>query len=113
MILLVPSGPPLNIRTVAKSASSLSLAWDAPETSKQNGVITNYTGCISDSENGSCFQTVTANKREWFLTSLKASTKYYVRILASTKVGNGNYSANREFFTNGGKYNIYDTLSFA
>ena len=105
MNFLVPSGPPLNIRTVAKSASSLSLAWDAPEASKQNGVITNYTGCISDSEKGSCFQTVTVNKKEWLVTRLKASTKYYVRILASTKVGNGNYSENREFFTNGRKYN--------
>ena len=101
MIFVVPSGPPLNIRTVAKSATSLSLAWDPPETNKQNGVITSYTGCTSDSEKGSCFQTVTVNKKEWLVTSLKASTKYYVRILASTKAGNGNYSENREFFTNG------------
>ena len=36
--------------------------------------------------------------------TLNASTKYYVRVLASTKVGPGNYSENNGKFTNGGKF---------
>ena len=77
----------------------MSLAWDPPETTKQNGVINNYITCISHSDDGSCFQTFITYKREWFVTNLKESTKYYVRVLASTKVGNGMYSDFKEFIT--------------
>ncbi|CAB3978864.1 Receptor-type tyrosine- phosphatase delta [Paramuricea clavata] len=97
---IVPSGPPLNIKTTSRSASSLSFTWDPPEKDKQNGVIISYTACVSHSENGHCFQTFATNKREWVARHLTASTKYYVRILASTKVGHGNYSESRGFFTN-------------
>ncbi len=103
---LAPSSPPLNIKTTSKSASSLSLAWDPPETCKQNGVIISYTACVSSSENGPCFQIFNASKRELLVGNLNAPTKYYVRVLASTKVGYGNYSESREFFTKASKYNI-------
>ena len=35
--------------------------------------------------------------------NLSASTKYYIRVLASTKVGPGNYSENTGRFTNESK----------
>jgi hypothetical protein len=93
----------LNIKTSSTSASSLSFTWDPPEKDKQNGVIISYTACVSHSENGRCFQTFTTNKREWVVRHLTAPTKYYVRILASTKIGHGNYSESRGFLTNGSK----------
>ena len=102
----------MNIKTTSRSASSLSFTWDPPEKDKQNGVIISYTACVSHSENGHCFQIFTTNKREWVVRHLTASTKYYVRILASTKVGHGNYSESRGFFTNGSKYNMYIYLDF-
>ena len=37
------------------------------------------------------------------IRNLNASTKYYVRVLASTKVGPGNYSESVGKFTNGSK----------
>jgi hypothetical protein len=95
----------LNIRTTARSASSLSFAWDPPETAKQNGVIISYTACVSNSENGPCFQTFIASK--WLVGNLNLSTKYYVRVLASTKVGHGNFSESKRYFTNGSKYKMY------
>jgi hypothetical protein len=101
---LAPSGPPLNIRTTSRSASSLSFAWDPPETTKQNGVIINYTACVSHSENGPYFQTFTTRERKWLVRNLNTSTKYFVRVLASTKVGHGIYSESEGFFTNGSKY---------
>ena len=39
--------------------------------------------------------------------NLNASTKYYVRVLASTKVGRGNYSESKGKFTNGGKFSCF------
>ena len=101
--ILAPSGPPLNIRTTSRSASSLSFAWDPPEASKQNGVITKCTACISRSENGPCFHTCITSERKCVAKNLDAETKYYIRVLASTKVGHGNYSENIGFFTNAGK----------
>ncbi|CAB3981686.1 Receptor-type tyrosine- phosphatase delta, partial [Paramuricea clavata] len=106
-----PSGPPLNIRTTSRSASSLSFAWDPPDTTKQNGVITSYTVCVSHSENGPCFQTFVTCERKWLVINLNPLTKYYVRVLASTKVGHGNYSESREFFTSGILLPIHFTVT--
>ena len=100
---LAPSGPPLNIRTTSRSTSSLSFAWDPPDTTKQNGVIISYTACVSHSENGVCFQTFITSEGSWLVGNLNPLTKYYVRVLASTKVGHGNYSESKGFFTSGSK----------
>ena len=82
----------------------MSFAWDPPEKTKQNGVIIRFTACVSRSENGPCFQTFITSDRKWLVGNLNASTKYYVRVLASTKAGHGNYSESKEFFTNASKY---------
>ncbi len=100
---LAPSGPPLDIKITSRSVSSLAFTWDPPENSKQNGDIISYTACLSVSENGSCFQKFTTSEREWLVRNLNASTKYYNRVLAGTKVGHGNYSESKGFFTNGRK----------
>ena len=74
-----------------------------PEASKQNGVITNSTACISRSENGPCIQTFITSKREWVVKNLTAKTEYYIRVLSSTKVGHGNYSESTGFFASASK----------
>jgi hypothetical protein len=93
----------------------LSFAWDPPDTTEQNGVIISYTACVSHSENGACFQTFTTSERRWLVGNLNPLTKYYVRVLASTKAGGGNYSESKGFFTNGRKYNtsvVYLSIFF-
>ncbi|CAB3999610.1 Receptor-type tyrosine- phosphatase delta, partial [Paramuricea clavata] len=52
-------------------------------------------------ENGPYFQTFTTSERKWLVGNLNTSTKYFVRVLASTKVGHGTYSESEGFFTNG------------
>ena len=99
-MILAPSGTPLNIKTVSRSASSLFIKWHPPEKSRRNGVIASYTACISHFENGPCFRTLTTSERDWVVGNLNALTLYYVRVLASTKVGPGNYSKSKGFFTN-------------
>ncbi|CAB3990869.1 receptor-type tyrosine- phosphatase S-like isoform X2 [Paramuricea clavata] len=96
-----PSGPPVNIKSTSRSASSLSFTWDSPEKDKQNGVIISYTACVSHSENGPCLEIFTTSKREWIVRNLNASTKYYVRVLATNKAGSSAYSGSKAFFMNG------------
>jgi hypothetical protein len=81
----------------------LSFAWDPPDTTKQNGVVISYTACVSHSENEPCFQTFFTWGRRLHVVNLNSLTKYYVRVLASTKVGHGNYSESKGFFTSGSK----------
>jgi hypothetical protein len=94
----------LNIRNTSRSASSLSFAWDPPDTTKQNGVIIGYRACFSYFENGRCYLTYHTWGRTWVVVyNLRPLTRYYVRVLASTKAGHGNYSESREFFTSESK----------
>jgi hypothetical protein len=95
----------LNIKTTSRSASALSFAWGPPETTKQNGVIISYTVYVSHLENETCFQTFITSERTWIVGNLNSSTKYFVRVLASNKVGHGNDSESEGFFTNGNMYN--------
>ena len=101
---LAPDGPPLNIKVTSESSSSLSVTWEPPEKDKRNGEIINYTVCVSHEENKPCFIERTTNKNALTINKLSVSTKYYVRVLASTKVGPGQYSEHVEKFTNASKY---------
>jgi hypothetical protein len=88
----------------AESSSSLSVTWEPPENDKRNGMIVNYTVCISHEESEPCFKEKITEDKMLVIASLNASTKYYVRVLASTKVGSGNYSESKGKFTNGSKF---------
>jgi hypothetical protein len=66
-------------------------------------MIVNYTVCISHEERKPCFRENTTKKKMIVIGNLNVSTKYYVRVLASTKVGRGPYSESRGKFTNGSK----------
>ena len=88
----------------------MSFTWDSPDKTKQNGVIISYTACASHLENGPCFHTITTSGREWLVENLNPLTKYYVRVLASTKAGHGDYSESKGFFTNGREY---DTVFYS
>ena len=102
MTLIAPEGPPLNVKVTAESSSSLSVTWDLPpEKDKRNGKIVSYTVCVSHEENKTCFEEHTTDKKTLTINKLNVSTKYYVRVLATTKVGRGIYSKSVERFTNG------------
>jgi hypothetical protein len=88
----------------AENSSSLSVTWDLPEKDKRNGMIVNYTVCISHEESEPCFKEQTTKENMLVIASLNASTKYYVRVFASTNVGPGPYSESEGKRTNGGKF---------
>ena len=99
-----PEGPPLNVKVTAESSSSLSVTWEPPEKDKRNGEIVCYSVCVSHEENKPCFIERTTEEKTLAINSLNPSTKYYVRVLASTTVGRGIYSESEEKFTNGRKF---------
>ena len=98
---LAPSGPPLKVKVTTQSSSSLVISWKAPEMERQNGVITNFTVCLSHHKDGVCFKEYVTNSYELLINNLSFSTKYFVRVLATTRGGSGNYSQSQEAFTNG------------
>jgi hypothetical protein len=59
--------------------------------------------CISHEKSKPCFKEITTKEKMLVIESLNASTKYYVRVLASTKVGRGNYSDSKGKITNESK----------
>ena len=79
------------------------MTWEPPEKDKRNGMIVNYTVCISHEESQPCFKEYTTKEQTLVISNLNVSTKYYVRVLASTKVGRGIYSESEGKFTNGSK----------
>ncbi|CAB4022221.1 Receptor-type tyrosine- phosphatase delta, partial [Paramuricea clavata] len=96
-----PEGPPLNVTVIADSSSLLSVTWEPPKKDKRNGIIVSYTVCISHEESKPCFREYATKNKMIVIDNLFASTKYYVRVLASTKVGRGSYSESKGKFTNG------------
>ena len=102
-LFLAPQGPPLNVTITAESSSSLSVTWEPPKKDKRNGEIVSHIVCISHEENKPCFEEYTTKERMIVIGNLNASTKYYVRVLASTKAGPGFYSESEGKFTNGSK----------
>ncbi|XP_046858342.1 receptor-type tyrosine-protein phosphatase F-like isoform X1 [Xenia sp. Carnegie-2017] len=97
----VPEGPPLNVKIVALSSSSLSVTWQSPDKNKTNGKIVNYTVCITHLENETCSMKYMIKEQPLNVNNVKPGTKYYVRVLASTIVGSGCYSNVTWVFTNG------------
>ena len=82
------------------------MTWDAPRKLDENDHIISYTVCVSYSVDGHCFIKHVTNdqEREMVVRNLKASTKYYVRILANTAKRSSLYSESKGFLTNGSKY---------
>jgi hypothetical protein len=67
-------------------------------------MIINYTVCISHEESKLCFKKQTTKENMLVIAGLNVSTKYYVRVLASTNVGPGDYSESKGKFTNESKF---------
>ena len=88
----------------AERSVSLNVMWEPPEEDQRNGEIVSYTVCISHEENKPCFKKYIATEKMLLIRNLNASTKYYVRVLASTKVGPGVYSESKREMTNRGKF---------
>jgi hypothetical protein len=89
----------------SRSNDSLGISWKAPDKKLWNGKLTGYQVCYSSSvigENQECFHTG-SSVLSYNIPQLQPSTRYFVTVAASTKIGYGNKSSEISKITNGGK----------
>ena len=90
----------MNVSVNVINSSSISLSWEPPDVNKRNGKIVSYTVCLAQWQNVTCLRNFTTESQSLNITKLKPLTKYYARVSASTKAGNGNYSESQVAITN-------------
>ena len=102
--IVVPNGPPLNVAVVSRGRDSLGISWKAPDKRLWNGKLIGYQVCYSsvNDENRDCLHTESSTL-SYNIRKLQPSTKYFVTVAASTKIGYGNKSLGISKITNGGK----------
>jgi hypothetical protein len=107
---LVPSGPPLNVAVNSRTSDSLGISWKAPDKHLWNGKLTGYQVCYSSGIGGNqnCLHTESSGL-SLNIPNLQPSTKYFVTVAASTKIGYGNRSLVISKITNGGK--VYNHIA--
>lgn len=87
-VSLEPSGPPLNVKALTKSSTSILVKWNPPNELDRNGVITHYVVNYSSLGSEASINT-TNNATEILVTGLKKYTTYYFTVLAVNKIGVG------------------------
>ena len=93
-MLLAPSSIPTHLRATALSSTILSVSWEDPVYSDQNGVIIQYTLTYQGVERDSLSRTLTLPQTNVSLTchnidSLEEFTTYVISLSAHTSVGAG------------------------
>ena len=84
---LAPTSPPNNLRITTVTPTSISLSWEAPDVSEQNGVLLNYT--IAYSVQSEPVIERTTPDTEITLRDLEEFTEYDITVSASTAEGVG------------------------
>ena len=92
LLYLVPDGPPVNITITEVTPYSVTLQWDPPTPDKQNGVIVSY---VINVMTGDQVQrmVVQSNDSQQTISNLTPYTTYTFSISASTRIGQGPFSA--------------------
>ncbi|KAL5477126.1 hypothetical protein EMCRGX_G023872 [Ephydatia muelleri] len=88
----VPDGPPVNITITKVTPYSVTLQWDPPTPDKQNGVIVSYVINVMTSDQVQRM-VVQSNASQQTISNLTPYTTYTFRISASTRIGQGPFSA--------------------
>lgn len=92
-----PTGPPLDIKAITGSATSIKLTWVSPDPWLRHGIITKYVikyKKLPDGEQRSQdFPVVTPARRlDVIISGLQVNSLYSFRIAALTEVGRGPFS---------------------
>ena len=108
IFVVVPSGPPKDIKFKYDNPALLDMSWSPPDVEEQNGLITNYSVCFQNgtaAENCSSNETTTisTNTTSTKLENLHKAEIYYIWIRAHTKIGPGPYSEKNQIITGTGE----------
>ena len=87
----VPTGPPLNVSTLALNATSLFVTWKAPQDDLQNGIITSYSVQLFEVETSSTQIVNSVIGLSVTVGGLHPNYMYRVQVAAVT-TGTGPYS---------------------
>lgn len=85
-----PSGSPQNLRATQRQLTSITLEWQPPLFSQQNGIITTYT--VQVVQIGETLSTVTTTGLRLTISSLLSNSFYSFMVAASTVAGIGPYT---------------------
>ena len=83
-----PSGPPLNVRALTKSSTSILVEWSPPSKLDRNGIITHYIVKYSSLDSESSSDT-TDNTTQILVSNLRKYTNYSFTVSAVNTIGVG------------------------
>lgn len=85
---LEPSGPPLNVKALTMSSTSILVEWSPPSELDRNGIITHYIVKYSSLDSESSINT-TDNATQILVRNLRKYTNYSFTVRAVNKIGVG------------------------
>ena len=85
---LEPSGPPLNVKALTRSSTSILVKWSPPSKLDRNGIITHYIVKYSSLNSESSINT-TDNATQILVTGLRKYTNYSFTLRAVNEIGVG------------------------
>ena len=97
LFLTAPTGPPQNIRALEIDESSITLGWNPPLASEQNGLITNY--AINVTTEGGNILYFETNSNTYTVSNLEPYQVYHFELAAETVAGRGPFSISTPFLT--------------
>ena len=80
---VAPSGPPVGVSYLEVTTTSVTLSWNPPETSQQNGVIRSYIVNVWEEETGRSF-IVNSTTTELSIGNLHPFYTYHYAVAAVT-----------------------------
>lgn len=85
---LEPSGPPLNVKALTTSSTSILVEWSPPSELERNGIITHYVVKYISPDSESSINT-TDNATQLLVTNLRKYTNYSFTVRAVNEIGVG------------------------
>ena len=87
--MIVPSLPPKHLAAHNTSSTSLMVTWSNVPDGFVHGILRGYR-VLFKTDQGISYRNVTTANQSFELTSLEKFTKYTVKVLAFTRIGDGN-----------------------
>lgn len=104
-LFAVPSGTPVNFTSFSYSPNTVTLSWDPPVFSTQNGIISSYSIRIEDAD-GHQAAAVNVSGTSYVVTDLTPYTLYIFSVGASTVAGTGPFISSFAITLEDGKRQI-------
>ena len=92
VIPLAPSGAPNSVSVSEVTSSNITLQWGLVPCIEQNGNITGYIVCVTETGEMKIVENVSDDVGQVTISGLVPSTTYSIKVAAVTSIGTGPYS---------------------